>query len=369
MNIQSPLPTSQGGTPQKHKVIDCDIHPMLKTPGHIRDYLPQRWRDHFDTFGNNFRIPFAQGELYPKIAPYLSRRDAVPPNGGPPGSDLPFLREQLLDLHNVETGVLQVISPNGSNQQNTEFGAAICHALNEWQIAEWTSQEPRLRATLLLPVEHPEAAIAELEARASQKDFVQISVPQRCIEPLGRRRYWPILEAAAASGLPLGLHTGGQNGVPPSPGAGWPSYYAEHHHLISLATQSLVTSLIMEGVFERFPRLRVILIEGGFTWVPALGWRLDKLWHKLRGEVPHVKRPPSEYLREHFWFSTQPMDEFETPEHLRQTIEWIGWDRLVFSSDYPHWDFDDSRYAFPLKLTIEQQAGIFYENAKVVYGL
>lgn len=365
MNIQAPL----RNTAAAQRVIDCDIHPMLKTPAHLRDYLPRRWQEHFDEFGNNFRIPFAQGELYPKIAPYLSRRDAVPPAGGPPGSDLQFMREQLLDLHNVEIGVLQVINPNGSNQQNTEFGSAICHALNDWQVAEWTSQEKRLRATMVLPVEHPEAAIAELEQRAGQKDFVQISVPQRCIEPLGRRRYWPILEAAAASGLPLGLHTGGQNGIPPAPGAGWSSYYAEHHHLIALATQSLVTSLIMEGVFDRLPGLRVILIEGGFTWVPSLAWRLDKLWRKLRREVPHVKRLPSEYMREHFWFATQPMDEFENPEHLRQTIEWIGWDRLVFSSDYPHWDFDDTRYAFPIKLTPEQRRMIFYENARAVYGL
>ena len=61
----------------------------------------------------------------------------------------------------------------------------------------------------------------------------------------------------------------------------------------------------------------------------------------MRDEVPHVKMPPSEYIREHFWVTTQPMEEAEDPEHLIDVMNWIGLDRIMFSSDYPHWDFDD----------------------------
>ena len=90
---------------------------------------------------------------------------------------------------------------------------------------------------------------------------------------------------------------------------------------------------------------------------------MDKHWERMRKEVPHVKRPPSEYVREHFWFSTQPIEEPENPEHLSRVIDWIGWDRLVFSSDYPHWDFDDPRYTFKINLTERQRAKVFRENA------
>lgn len=345
-------------------VIDCDIHPVLRTAGDLKKYLPARWREHFDTYGSHLRQPFAGGDPYPKMQPHLSRRDAVPPNGGAPGSDLPFMQEQLLDLQNVEYGILQVISPNGTNQRNVEYGAAMCSALNDWQIDEWTGRDSRLRGTILVPAEDPDAAVAELNRVGDRPDFAQFSIPQRCVEPIGRRRYWPIYAAAVEHGLSLGIHTGGLNGHPPSPGSGWCSYYAEQHQLITLAMQALITSMVMEGVFERFPKLHVMLVEGGFTWVPALGWRLDKLWEKLRSEVPHVKRPPSEYIREHFWFSSQPMDDWENPDDFVTTMDWLGWDRLVYSSDYPHWDFDDIRRAFPIRFNPEQQRRIFNENAR-----
>ena len=79
---------------------------------------------------------------------------------------------------------------------------------------------------------------------------------------------------------------------------------------------------------------------------------------RMRKEVPHLKRPPSEYLREHFWFCTQPIEEPEQPQHIVAYVEAIGWDRLMFSSDYPHWDFDDPRSALKFKMTDAQRAGI-----------
>ena len=94
----------------------------------------------------------------------------------------------------------------------------------------------------------------------------------------------------------------------------------------------MVTSFIMEGMFERLPELKVVLIECGFGWLPALGWRLDKHWKRLKDEVPHLKMAPSEYIRKHFWVTTQPMEETENPDHLIEVMNWIGMDRIMFSS-------------------------------------
>jgi predicted TIM-barrel fold metal-dependent hydrolase len=86
----------------------------------------------------------------------------------------------------------------------------------------------------------------------------------------------------------------------------------------------------------------------------------------MRDEVPHVKRPPSEYVREHFWFTTQPMEEPPNRADLKELINWVGWDRLLFATDYPHWDFDDPNYAFKFKMTDAEKEQIFRGNAKKV---
>ena len=366
MNVQVQPATSAR---QTMAIIDCDIHPLLRKPGDIKQYLAKEWHEHFEVYGNSLRQPFSQGDIYPKIAPYISRRDAFPPNGGPPGSDLAFMQEQMLDPFNVEYGILQVLAPSGSNQRNVLYGAALCAAINDWQLAEWTGRDKRLKGSLVVAQEDAEGAVAEIRRHRDNRDFAQVSVPSRCLEPLGRRRYWPIYAAIVETGMPLGIHSSGLGGHAPVPGGGWCSYYAEQHHLLALGMQSLITSMVIEGVFEEFPDLRVVIIEGGFTWVPALAWRLDSLWQRLRSEVPQVKRPPSEIIREHFWFSTQPMEEVENPEHMRKTFDWVGWDRLVYSSDYPHWDFDDMRYAFPFTMSADEKAKIFNANARAVYRL
>jgi predicted TIM-barrel fold metal-dependent hydrolase len=296
-----------------------------------------------------------------------SRLDAFPPTGGAPGSDLTFMREQLLDPLGIEYGVLQPLSI-GSHTFDQGLGAAICSASNDWQIEKWTKPESRLRASLCVTQEDPETAVAEIHRRAGNPAFVQISIPPRANEPLGRRRYWPIYRAAAEHNLPISLHSPAY-GPGANSGSGWTSYYIEEHYAFAHGLQSVVTSMVMEGVFEEIPTLRVICVEGGFAWVPALGWRLDKAWARMRDELPHVKRPPSEYMREHFWYTTQPMEEPEHPTHLLDTIRWIGADRLMFSTDYPHWDFDDPVMAIPPVFSDEERRMIFAGNAKKLFGL
>ena len=110
-------------------------------------------------------------------------------------------------------------------------------------------------------------------------------------------------------------------------------------------------------------------MQSCFVWAPALAWRMDRHFDKFRSEVAHLKRRPSEYLREHFWWTTQPIEE---PQHSRQLvdiIDWIGWDRLLYSSDYPHWDYDNPSFAFKFPMTEAQRRKIFRDNAMALYRL
>lgn len=141
----------------KLKVVDCDIHPMLRSSKALHPYLSQRWRDHLDSYGARTRQPFIGSPPYPKSTPALSRRDSWPPAGGPPGSDLAFMRAQHLDPLNIEVGVLQVLFPSGKDQRDLGLGAAMSRALNDWQVAEWTEPEPRLRGSIAVACDDAEA--------------------------------------------------------------------------------------------------------------------------------------------------------------------------------------------------------------------
>jgi predicted TIM-barrel fold metal-dependent hydrolase len=96
---------------------------------------------------------------------------------------------------------------------------------------------------------------------------------------------------------------------------------------------------------------------------------MDREWKRMRSEVPHVKRKPSEYAAENFWYTTQPIEEPEKNTHLLDILRWIGPDRLMFSTDYPHWDFDSPTQALPRQLSKRLRDAILGGNACELYGL
>ncbi|MBI3969183.1 MAG: amidohydrolase [Chloroflexi bacterium] len=343
-------------------VIDCDIHNTVPAPAALLPYLPREWHDYEREIGSRIY----HGYLYPKLAPNAARRDAWPPTGGPPGSNLPFLREQLLDLYDIELGVLNCLH-DGYRQMNGRYSAVLTAAVNDWQVAEWLDPEPRLRASIVIPVQDAEAAAGEIRRCARDPRFVQVLTAIRVHEPLGKPRYWPIYAAAAECGLPFAIHYGVAVANPPT-ATGWPSYYLEEHTGAALAVQTHVASLIFEGVFQRFPTLNVALVEGGFAWLPSLMWRLDRYWQEYRVELPWVDRPPSEIIRERVKVTTQPIEEPPDPRHFWKVLEQLGSDdMLMFATDYPHWDFDAPGQALPNGLSRELERKILADNARAFY--
>lgn len=363
--MEGTLTTGTGGMkrrPPKMPVIDCDIHNALPSQKALLPYLPDHWRRHHEMIGMRGHY----GSYYPRAMKNAARHDAWPPSGHPPGSDLGFMQGQLLDAWDMEYGILNPLMGAGG-QLNLGYGAALAQAINDWQIAEWLEPEPRLRASMVVAYEDGELAASEIDRIGDHPGFVQVLLIARTSEPLGRRKYWKIYEAAARHDLPIGIHFGGAGGGPIT-GAGWPSHYIEDHGGMPQAFQAQVISLVCEGVFERFPTLKVVLIEGGFAWMPALMWRLDRSWQKLRDEVPYLKRLPSEYIREHFWFSTQPMEEPPKRLYFEQLLEHLNADdKLMFATDYPHWDFDAPDRALPARLEPSLKRKIMAENARALY--
>ncbi len=345
-------------------VIDCDLHNEVTSVDVLLPYLPAHWQEYIRLSG--FSGPL--DNPYPEAALTSAQPGTEPPVGGPPGSDLWLLREQVLDAYQVEYGILNCAYPVDSIH-NPDLAAALSSAVNDWQIDQWLEPEARLRASLVVPSHFPKLAADEIDRLGSHPGFVQIFLPVRSAAPYGNRRYYPIFEAALRHDLVVGIQFGGTPGNPPT-ATGWPSFYVEEYVGMAQVFQSQIISLITEGLFDQYPTLRVALIESGFTWLPSLMWRFDKEWKGLRREIPWVRRLPSEYIREHIRFSLQPVDAPPNLAHLEQIIEQLGSDEvLMFSTDYPHWHFDTPAEAVPLEFSPSLRGKIMAENARTFYQL
>src|SRR5262245_25445774 len=294
-------------------LVDCDIHPVM-LPAEQQRRLSTRWARHLERYGR--RAPHVT-DLYPRPRNKGMRADSWP-EGGVPGSHYGLLREQLLDEHGHDFGILLCLNAQDSGYDPPGFAADLNRALNDWLTEEWLDRDDRLRSSICVPHDHPELAVAEIERRAGDPRFVQVLFPAGGQEPFGATRYWPVYEAAAAHGLPVAYHTGGYTG---HRGTGWPSFYLEEHAAYGVVMQIVVTSLVCSGTFAAIPDLKVVITEGGALWAAALRWRMDAAWARLRDETPELERAPSEYLDDHVWFDTQPMEEPGDPAQFLQVVE------------------------------------------------
>ncbi len=338
-------------------VVDCDVHAPAPTLEAVSPYLGDYWRDYAREAG--FREPSSIQTVYPPGAPTTLRA----------GAD--WTIESLLEHLGGENAAVAIVNCFSGVEalRNLDFANAFASAVNDWIAGEWLSRDERLRAAIIVKPDDPAGAAAEIERLAGDPRFVHVLLPARADRPYGNRAYWPLLAAAVEHGRPLALHFGGSSGNPPTP-VGWPSYYVEEYVGMAHIFEAQVTSLIAEGAFERFPELRVVLLESGFGWLPPLMWRLDKEWKGLRREIPWVKRAPSLTIREHLRAAIQPIDGPASPAGLARLVEQIGGDGfLMFSSDYPHGHARGFDEAFAGVLPPEVERGIRFETAASLYGL
>jgi predicted TIM-barrel fold metal-dependent hydrolase len=345
-------------------LVDTDVHIALPSITALFPHLPARWRDYVRESG----VTGLESDLYPPRSP-LSAIPGSRPADGPPGSDPALLRAQLLDPWRTRIAITHcVYGVDGIH--NPDWAVAMASALNDWQREAWLAGEPRLRGSIVVAGQDPARAADEVDRLGGLAEFVQVLMPVRARAPLGSRTFWPIYEAAQRHGLALAVYAGGSGGNPVTP-VGAPSYYLEEYVGLATAFQAQVVSLVCEGVPVRFPGLPIVLVESGCTWLAPLMWRLDKNWKGLRREVPWVDRLPSEVIRESFRLTAQPLDgPDDDPARLRAALDRLGSDRmLMFSTDYPHHQFDDPARSAPIGLGDEAMTRFLGRNALDTYRL
>ena len=194
--------------------------------------------------------------------------------------------------------------------------------------------------------------------------------PQTRGIPFGSPHFDPMYEAAARNGLPVATHLMGQTPfelIPIYP-VGNPAHWHDFFASWPLLYVSHLMSLVFDGAFDRHPDLRVVFVEGGFTWAMPAMWRMDRIWEQRKADLPHVRRKPSDYVREHVRFTTQPLEEVDVGEY-REYLEMMDLgDNIMFSTDYPHWSYDSPDWAIR-RFPADQRERIMRGNATALYGL
>lgn len=334
--------------------IDCDVHPRSPRRDDLLPYLDAYWRDIFMSRD----IDHLELMSYPeRTRPY--RR---------PGADTSSheaLQRNLLDPLGLEAAILNVVS-GIHGVYDPYLAAVLCEATNRWLAAEWLDKDPRLCASLLVPFQHPEAAVKEIERNAGDRRFVQILAVAMGEAPLGRRAWWPIYEAAERHGFALAVHAGSSYRHAPTQ-SGFPSYLVEEHVAQAQGFANQVVSLVAEGVFVKFPSLKVVLVESGVTWLPGLMWRMSKDWRGARIEIPWVKEMPAEIIRRYFRMTIRPFDGPSDSAEADKAIAHLGAeDMLLFSSDYPH-DHGGDIAAWPASLPERLASAVASDNVLATY--
>jgi uncharacterized protein len=351
--------------------IDCDVHYMPERPGEIEAYLEPTWRE-FVLPDEHMTTALPGGTVSVTEQPEgVARPDALPESGAPAGSDYNLLQTQLLDPYEIDAAVLNPAA--GPKVVNNDLAAELSIARNRWLMEHWLEgkHDDRLYGALMIPSHDIVKAVEEIRRTGSDPKWCCAMFPYNSAgRHLGDATYEPIYKALAEVDLPLYIH--GNTGelmattAPYQAGGTSLHYRLEMFTMLYQAVSNHITSMIVHGVFERFPRLKVIVAEAGVSWLTWYATSLDANYELMRRESRWLRKRPSEYVHERLRVTTQPCEAVASDKHRLvknlSVVEGIE-EILCFSSDYPHWDGDAPDYIdtiFPKSW----HDRLFYENAR-----
>jgi uncharacterized protein len=338
------------------RAVDVDVHHQIAAWGAVAPYVPAglRWR-----IGRKNGPPMAQHGFR-----------SVGALVGPPAIDPAVVKDEYLDPRGVDVAILTGNLLSLGVQPNADLAAAIARGVNDWTLETWIRPFDCYKGSILIAQQDPVQAVAEIDRLGDDPGMVQVLMGSASDAPFGRRAYHPIYDACVRHDLPLALHMGGEGAGISSPATavGHPTTYFEWYGSLPQSYMAHMMSMVTEGVFERFPTLKVVLHDAGVFWLPHVLWRFDKNWKAQRSETPWVKQPPSRYILDHFYSTTYPLEAAPDPKYLHQVLDMIEADRrLMFSSSYPNWALGDP-FEMVRDIPESLQRTVMVDTAVAVYG-
>jgi predicted TIM-barrel fold metal-dependent hydrolase len=316
-----------------------------------------------------------EGDRYhrkPDETPFHDKQDDSPANPNRERAMHPAARLRDMDLEGIDCGML---FPSAGlylpSVEEESYAAALCRAYNDWLFDYCRADPKRLLGVGVVPVQEIKAAVAETRRVVRELGFKGVFVRPNPVKgrTLDDPYYDPFYATLQEMAVPLMIHEGSGAYLPTAGADRFPGQWFFTHTVSHPFEQMLAClSLICKGVLEKFPRLQVVFLESGAGWLPYWLWRMDEHHEILPFQVPWLKMKPSDYFRRQCYVSCEP-DE----DNLAATVEALGEDRVVFASDYPHWDstFPGATRAILENgaLTAGAKQKIMGENARRLLGI
>jgi len=331
------------------------------------------WRqvgmDQFRGFsGGNALLNISPGLTYQSVGGRIGHQGRREPDEGAEGHPFVTAARRGMDALGLD---YQVVFPSamlllGMHPQD-EVEVVLAHAFNRWMVERILPQDERLKGLLYLPYNTPEACEELVAKYAHEADIIGFTVCSTRNNPVHSDVYARLYSMIAETGKPLAFHSGYHWGDPSF--AQLNRFLSMHALSFTHYNQIHVTNWLINAMPERFPTIKMLWVESGLAWIPFLMQRLDHEVLMRPSEAPGLKRLPSEYMRE-MYYTSQPMERTNL-KLLETTMEAFNAEtQLLYSSDWPHWDWDPPSTIATLPFLSDQaKRNILGLNAARIFNL
>lgn len=271
-----------------------------------------------------------------------------------------------MDDFDIEYSYLTPTLALGINTVNNDRAAvALANGFNNYVLDEFLDGD-RIKAGITVAPQKPHLAAEEIDRLADEDGFSAVSIAMTGMKlGAGHEFYDPIYEAAQDHGLPVTYHpvNSGMTTELPTLYDKCQTWSEQHLFGHMLSNMMGLGMMMFRGLPERFPDLEFVIQEAGLSWAATLKLRLDDHYMEHADEIPYLRRLPSEYMDEQFYFTTQPLGMPANPKHLAYMVEIVGTDSVMYSADLPHVDFDP-----PTELFDRVQSSFDDEDLQKIMG-
>lgn len=262
---------------------------------------------------------------------------------------------------------------------NLDYAVALCRAYNDWLAETYLRRDPRFKGMAIIPMQDPSEAAKELHRAVTELGMLGAMLPSNGLaQPLGSKAYWPVYEEANSLGCPLAVHGGCHDRF----GLDHMNMYVPVHALGHPWGLTLnCANILYNGIFDRFPRVRIAFLEGGIAWLLLLLERLHASHETHFQYVPpgdfgvREGDDPAKYIK-----SLIAADRFyigiETEElTMPFAVKVVGNRGFLYSSDFPHevtiesCKHDIGELIESDEITQDDKAAMLYRNAERFYQL